>query len=123
MLKLSAWLALAVGLALGGAQLLRNWDNLTNWPTWGMDLAAAALLVFAGERQLRAGSGRFLAGAWGLALGLYVSSFVSHQQVLAQAALGGPLHATEQMFSAVTGGLALTALAGLCLSMSARRTG
>ena len=78
MMKLSAWLAVGVSIPLAVSQLVRNWDNMDRWWTWGVDELVAVLLAIAGVMVLRGRSSRFLAPAWSFATALYMSSLATH---------------------------------------------
>lgn len=78
MLRLSAWLAIAIGIAVMGAQLARNWGEWDSWPNWLPDIAAGVLLVFGGARALRSGTDRLLIAGWAFAGGLFLSASASH---------------------------------------------
>jgi hypothetical protein len=118
MMKLSAWLAVGVSVPLAVSQLVRNWDNLDRWWTWGVDELVAALLLAAGLMVLRGRSSRFLAPAWSFAAALYLSSFATHWFTLQ----GTPaaIHATERLLTTIIAGLLAVSLVGTFLALSER---
>jgi peptidoglycan/LPS O-acetylase OafA/YrhL len=120
MIKLSAWMAIGAGLLLGAGQIARNYDNLANWPTWTIDLVAAAVMVVAGVLALRRRTTRLLPVGWSFALGLYTSSFVTHWNVT-QGASGELLMAEERLVM-IIGALVAICLAGIALVLLAPKT-
>ena len=78
MLRMSAWLAVALGSVLAAGQLYRNWGNWEPWITWGVDVLGGLALVAAGALALRRADARYLPAAWGFTAGLYVSSLIGH---------------------------------------------
>jgi hypothetical protein len=123
MLRLSGWLAIAVGLALAAGQAVRNYDNLQNWPGWGIDIAAGLILLYGGWRSLKRRSDRSLAAAWGFAAGLFLSAFVSHAQAVMTADSHGEFYASEQRLVLIIAALSLTSAAGLVMSLLGRKGG
>lgn len=119
MIKLSAWMAIAVGLLLGAAQIARNYDNLTNWPTWTIDIVAATVMVIAGVLALRKRTTRLLPVGWSFGLGLYTSSFVSHWNTTR--VVGGELLASEERLVMIIGALVAICLVGIALVLFAPR--
>ena len=82
MIRISAWLAIAFGVFLAGAEVLRNWGDWQWWPFWVVDYIAAALLIFGGQRALNTGTVRWLAGGWGWTAAMFWMSFFSHVEQL-----------------------------------------
>jgi hypothetical protein len=121
MLRLSSWLAIAVGALLAAAQIARNYDNLENWPTWGIDVMSGAILVYGGWRALRRRSDRSLAAAWAFAAGLFLSAFVSHYQAWTTADPAGGLHAAEQRIALIVAALLAVSGAGVAMSLLGRK--
>ena len=119
MLKLSAWLAIAIAAPLGVGQLIRNWGEWDHWPFWGVDILAAVLLALAGFLALARGSVRFVAPAWGFALALYLSALLSHTYRLGNLETG-PARDGVAMLAAIVGILSAVSLAGLILSLMSR---
>ena len=115
--KLSAWLAIAVGAPLFVGQIARNLDNLEYWPTWGVDLLVAALLVAAGVGALRGAAPKYLASAWSFSAAMYLSSFVSRS--FHAATIGTP---AEDRLTAIIGGLCLVSVVGAGMVLLGRRT-
>lgn len=119
MIKLSAWMAIAVGLLLGAAQAARNYDNLANWPTWSIDILAAIVMVVAGLLALRKRTTRLLPVGWSFGCGLYVSSFVSHWN--ATHIVTGELLEAEQQLTLIIGAIVALCLVGIVLVLFAPR--
>lgn len=119
MLKLSAWLAIAVGVSVAAAQILRNYDNWENWPSWMVDEAAAAILVVAGVAALRKRTTRLLPVGWAFAAGLYVSALINHAHVMSLSS--GALYVAEQRIVVIVAGLLALSLVGLALVLLDRR--
>ncbi len=117
MSKLSAWLAIAVGATLFAGQVVRNLDNLSRWPTWGVDLLVGALLVAAGAGALRGAAPKFLASAWSFSAAMYLSSFVSRAFHMVSTG-----EMVEPDLTAVIGGLCLVSLAGAGAVLVGRRS-
>ncbi|MFZ5719473.1 MAG: hypothetical protein ACOY5Y_08410 [Pseudomonadota bacterium] len=113
MSKLSAWLAIAVGLMVAVAQIVRNYDNWENWPSWMVDEAAAAILVAAGVAALRKRTTRFLPVGWSFAAGLYISALINHAHILSLST--GAHHAAELRIVMIVAGLLAVSLVGLGL--------
>ena len=82
MIRISAWLAIAFGVFLAVAEVLRNWGDRQWWPFWVVDYIAAALLIFGGQRALNTGTVRWLAGGWGWTAAMFWMSFFSHVEQL-----------------------------------------
>lgn len=78
MIRISAWSALIFGGFLFVAELVRNWGDWQWWPFWVVDYIAASLLIFGGQRALRTGTVRWLAGGWGFTASMFWMSFFSH---------------------------------------------
>lgn len=119
MIRLSAWMAIAAGALLGVAQLARNYDNWDNWQTWMIDEAAAVAMIVAGLMALRRRMTRLLPVAWSFALGLYVASFVGHWSALKY--VDGEVYASEQRLLMIVGALVVISLAGILMTLFARR--
>lgn len=119
MIKLSAWMAIVVGILLGGAQIARNYDNLANWLTWGIDIVAAIVMVLAGLLALRKQTTRLLPVGWSFGCGLYASSFVSHWNTTH--IVEGELLAAEQRLSLIIGVIVVLCLIGISLVLFAPR--
>ena len=95
MTAIAAWMALAFGIFLAIAEVVRNWGDWGYWPFWLVDYIAAALLLYAGWRELQPGprsDPRFLSGAWGFACAMFYGSFFSHVQNLGEQARGPVEH-------------------------------
>ncbi len=82
--RLSARLAVASGVVLGIAEVVRNWGAWQWWPFWLVDFIAAGLLVSGGIAVLkrRPNSAPLLAGAWGFTVGMAYMSFWSHVETI-----------------------------------------
>ena len=119
MVKLSAWLAIAVGVVLAAAQLLRNYDNWQNWPTWMIDELAAVVLVAAGLLALRRRTTRLLPVGWAFACGLYAAGVVSRWNALGPAT--AEAYGAEQRLMAAVAGLVGVSLVGLALVLFSRK--
>ncbi|HEX7943278.1 MAG TPA: hypothetical protein VF495_01360 [Phenylobacterium sp.] len=118
MTKLSAWLAVGVSIPLAVSQLVRNWDNMDRWWTWGVDELVAVLLAIAGVMVLRGRSSRFLAPAWSFATALYMSSLATHLFSLDHAPTA--IQGTERLLTMIIGGLLAVSLAGAFMALSDR---
>lgn len=123
MLRLSSWMAMAVGALLAAGQLVRNYDNLAKWPGWGIDVAAGIILVYGGWRALRRQSDRSLAAAWAFAAGLFLSAFVSHLQAWLEADPLGLLYVSEQRLVLIVGVLLALSAVGVAMSLLGRKGG
>lgn len=79
-LRISAWTALAFGLALAVLEAARNWGDWQWWPFWVVDYIAAFLLIGGGLAVIRRGAAaaRWLTGGWGFACAMFWMSFFSH---------------------------------------------
>lgn len=115
MTRISAIMAIAVGLVLGFAQIARNYDNLANWPSWSIDIVSAGILVAGGVFTIRNGMSRALATGWSFAGGLYVSALINHIHNLQTAMSEEYLQASQRLVIIISGlvvaigvGLALT---------------
>lgn len=120
MIKLSAWLAIAVGVVLGAAQIARNYDNWASWPTWMIDEVAAVVLVLAGLLALRKRTTRLLPVGWSFALGLYTSSFVGHWTAMHM--VSGEVFVSEQRLVVIVGLLAAVCVGGIALVLLAPKS-
>jgi hypothetical protein len=119
MIKLSAWMAIAVGGLIAVAQLARNLDNWANWTTWMVDEAAAAVLLVAGLLALRKQTTRLLPVGWSFAAGLYAAGLVSHWN--AMQLVGAELYASEQRLTFIVGAILALCLVGVALVLLAPR--
>ncbi len=79
-MKLSAYMAIILGLVLAFLEAVRNWGNWQWWPYWVIDYIMAVLLISGGILVLlgKKASGRVLACAWGVSFGAGYMSFWSH---------------------------------------------
>jgi hypothetical protein len=116
MTRISAWMAIAVGLLLAVGQIARNYDNLANWPSWSIDLVSAGILVTGGVLTLRNGMSRALATGWSFAGGLYVSALINHAHNLQAAMDPGQAAASERLVIIISGLLAAIGV-GLALTL------
>ncbi|MBL8771767.1 MAG: hypothetical protein JNK30_10330 [Phenylobacterium sp.] len=121
MLRLASFMAIAVGALLMAGQVARNFDNLENWLTWGVDVAAGLVLVIGGYRALRRGSDRSLAAAWGIAVGLFSSALATHVQAWSSADPLGGYYAAERQLVIILAGLVAVAAAGVTMSLLGRK--
>jgi len=119
MRKLSAWLAIAVGVAVAIAQLYRNWGNWENWLTWTVDEFAAAVLIVAGASALRSPITRLLPVGWAFACGLWSAGAIIHFNGLDNAP--ADRLDLEQQLVVLLSGLLVVTLIGLALVMFDRR--
>ncbi len=119
MLKLSAWLAVVFGLALGVLEVLRNWGDWQWWPFWVVDYIAASLLVIGGVLALRGQAERWLAAGWGFASAMFWMSFFGHYEGLLEA--GAAASAREQRLTLIIGVMFGLTLIGLVLGLLGRR--
>jgi hypothetical protein len=119
MIRLSAWFAIAVGVVIAVAQIVRNNDNWENWSTWMIDEFAAVVLVIAGVLALRKQTTRLLPVAWSFAVGLYAGAAISHWNGLK--ATSGETYAREYQLAILLAVVELIALAGLALVMFSKR--
>ena len=119
MVKLSSWLAIAVGALLAIAQLVRNYDNPENWMTWAIDVAAGLVIVAAGLLALRKQTTRLLPVGWSFALGLYAAAFLTHLTTLQEAT--GDWYQDELRLTLILGVLLGATFVGLVLVMFAPR--
>lgn len=117
MLKLSAWLAIAVGLLLAAGQVARNYDNMENVQTWAVDVFAGLVMVASGLLALRKQTTRLLPVGWSFACGLYVTAFITHLTIMQEAS--GDWYIAEQRLVFIIGGLLTVSLAGLALVLFA----
>ena len=120
MIRLSAWLAVAVAIPLAAVQVWRNYDNWDHWSTWTLDVLAAALLLIVGVLALR-GAPRFLAPGWAFAVSLYLSSVMMRVESLHL--IPESIYRTEFMLTQAAGALTIISLTGLALSLWPRRPG
>lgn len=123
MLRISSWMAIVIGALLSIGQVVRNVDDFENWPNWGIDVLAGAILAYGGYRALKKRSDRSLAAAWAFAAGLFLSAFVSHYQALAKAAPDGTYYAAEERLAAIVGALMAVSLAGVAMSLLGKKAG
>jgi len=119
MIKLSSWLAIAVGAVLAVAQIARNLDNPDNWMSWSIDVFAGLVIVAAGLLALRKQTTRLLPVGWSFALGLYAAAFLTHLTLMQKAE--GEWYQAEMKLVVVLGGLLAATLVGLALVMFAPR--
>lgn len=122
MIRNSALMALAFGLFLTIAEIVRNWGNWQPWPFWIVDFVAAGALIWGGIRTLSQGSSRLLSAAWGFTVGIFWMSFFSHTQALDAGAertyASGMLG--EGMLTLIIGAMLLVSMAGLVMSLTRR---
>ena len=121
MLRLSSWMAMAVGALLVVGQVVRNRHHLELWPNWGVDVLAGLILVYGGWRALRRRSDRSLAAAWAFPAGLFLSAFVSHVQAV-QTAAEGAYQTSELRIAVIVAGLLAVSVAGVAMSLLGRKT-
>jgi len=121
MIKASAYLAIAFGLFLAIAEVMRNWGDWQWWPFWLVDYIAAILLIFGGQRALKTGSLRWLAGGWGFTSAMFWMSFFSHVDSLRQQAEGhtGPI--PEGRLTIIIGVMTAIAFAGFLMAVLGKR--
>lgn len=122
MTRQSAYLALAFGLFLAIAEIVRNWGNWQPWPFWIVDFIAAGALIWGGVRALSLGSSRLLSAAWGFTVGIFWMSFFSHVEEL-----GAEVQNTyasgsvsEGSLTLIIGVMLVVAVAGLIMSLTRR---
>lgn len=101
MIRLSAWLAVAFGLALAVLEAVRNWGDWQWWPFWVVDYVAATLLVVGGVLVLRRGPARWLTAGWGFACAMFWMSFFGHYADVLR--LGAAVGAQEQRLTLIIG--------------------
>ena len=86
-------LAVIFGVLAPFGETIRRWDTWREWPPNFLDdyLMGALLLyaAFVSYREPRRGQ-RYLAAAWGFAIGLGYASFFGHLQELMTDGLGAP---------------------------------
>jgi hypothetical protein len=119
MVRLSSWLAIAVGAILAVAQVARNLDNAERWMSWSIDVAAGLIMIAAGLLALRKQTTRLLPVGWSFALGLYAAAFLTHLTVLQKAE--GNWYEAELKLVLILGGLLSATLVGLALVLFAPR--
>jgi len=119
LLRASAKLALAFGLFLAIAEVVRNWGNWQWWPFWLVDFIASGLLLLGSISALnRSPRGPvLLASAWGFTSAMFYMSFWSHIESFNRPAEGnvsqGPLTLIIGIMWALT-------VLGLILAMASR---
>lgn len=122
MIRNSALMALAFGLLLAIAEIVRNWGNWQPWPFWIVDFIAAGALIWGGVRTLSQGSSRLLSAAWGFTVGIFWMSFFSHTEALNSGAersyASGMLG--EGALTLIIGAMLLASIAGLVMSLTRR---
>lgn len=120
MLRATAILGLVFGVFLAFAETARNWGNWQWWPFWAVDFIAAALLVAAGVRTLRAqpGGSALLCGAWGFATAMFYGSFWSHVEHIHEAAEG---NLAQRPLTFVIGALWVVTIVGFVLALASAR--
>lgn len=122
MIRMSAFIALAFGLFLTVAEIVRNWGDWQPWPFWLVDFIAAGALIWGALRTLGRGSSRLLSAAWGFTVGVFWMSFFSHAETLASGTertyAGGALG--EDRLTLIIGVMLLIAIAGLLMSLTRR---
>ncbi len=122
MIRNSAFLALAFGLFLAIAEVVRNWGNWQPWPFWIVDFISAGALIWGALRSLRQGSSRLLSAAWGFTVGIFWMSFFSHTAALnagtERSYASGSM--SEGMLTLIIGAMLLAAIAGLFMSLTRR---
>ncbi|MEL6473335.1 MAG: hypothetical protein AAFQ21_04570 [Pseudomonadota bacterium] len=121
MIRASAYLAIAFGVFLAVAEVVRNWGDWQWWPWWVVDYIAAALLIFGGQRLLSTGTIRWLAGGWGWTAGTFYSSFFAHVERLQSGAgdHNGPI--AEQPLTIIIGIMLILAAGGFLGAVLGKR--
>ena len=116
----SAWLALIVGVSLGGFELLVNWGQWQWWPYWLVDFVASALLIGGGIQTLRRSEPglRLLCAGWAFAIGMAWMSFAGNFESGVDPARAGRV---AGFCLALIGLMIATSLVGLVLALTARR--
>jgi len=120
MVRLSAWFAIAVGIAIAVAQIYRNYNNWENWTTWMIDEFAAAVLIAAGLLALRKQTTRLLPVGWSFACGLYAAGSISHWNALK--VTSGETYASEYQLAIFLAVIEAIALVGLALVLFGKRS-
>ena len=122
MIRLSACLAIAFGIFLFFGEFARNWGDWQWWPFWVVDFIAAALLIFGGQRALKTGTLRWLAGGWGFTASMFWMSFFSHVENLRVQgeATNGPIE--ESRLTQIIGVMLILALLGLLMALLGKRS-
>lgn len=122
MIRKSALMALAFGVFLAIAEIVRNWGDWQPWPFWIVDFIAAGALIWGGMRTLSQGSSRLLSAAWGFTVGVFWMSFFSHAQKLnteaQEAYASGSVN--EGALTLIIGAMLVIAIAGLIMSLTRR---
>ena len=123
MIRLSACLAIAFGIFLFAGEVARNWGDWQWWPFWVVDVTAAALLIFGGQRALKTGTLRWLTSGWGFTAAMFWMSFFSHLDNLRTQSLEptGPMD--ESRLTTIIGVMLAMALIGLLLALLGKRRG
>ena len=116
MTRISAIMAIGIGLVLGAAQIMRNYDNLANWPSWSIDVASAGILIAGGVFTLRNGMSRALATGYSFAGGLYISALIHHARNL-QITFDPEQAEASQRLVIIVSGLLLAIGVGLALTL------
>ncbi len=121
MIRISAYLAIAFGVFLFIAEIVRNWGDWQWWPFWVVDYIGAALLIFGGQRALNTGTLRWLTGGWGFTAAMFWMSFFSHVENLRTQAIdhNGPVQ--EAALTTIIGVMLGLALIGLLLALLGKR--
>lgn len=118
MIRISAILAVAFGLALAVLEVARNWGHWEWWPFWVVDYVAAALLVTGGVGALRRGGSSWLTGGWGFTCAMFWMSFFGHYEGLMKAASPDP---HEQRLTLIIGLMFVLTIIGLALGLGGSR--
>ena len=115
-LKVSAWLAVAMGAIGSGLKIVRVLRQSEWWPFFVYDYLAVFLLVVGGVAVLRGGvTGRWLAAGWGFGVAMTYGSFFGHLEKLTSHTGVDP--SFERTMVASTGLLLAINLAGLVLTL------
>jgi len=121
MIRTSAYIALAFGAFLFLGEIARNWGDWQWWPLWVVDVIAASLLIFGGQRALNTGTVRWLTGGWGFTAAMFWMSFFGHLENLrAQSHVHtGPIE--ESRLTTIIGVMLAIALIGLLMALLGKR--
>jgi hypothetical protein len=115
-------LALAFAAILVILDIVLFLDGGTAWTFSIAGMFAAAALGWGGVRTLSQGSSRLLSAAWGVAVGIFWSTFFAHTLALNAGTKtpygGGAL--SDGILTLVLGAMLLAAIIGLVLSLSRR---
>ena len=121
MTALSARIAIAFGVFLAIAEVVRNWGDWQPWPWWVVDYIAVALLLYGGRAALPGRPQRNvtpLCGAWGFACAMFYGSFFSHLEALNEKGTG-PIE--SHTLTLTIGVLFAITILGLALAIAGSR--